>query len=212
MRLPPVEVGALLLLLVALAITASFFFDPAESSSGEPRGPSLGLPADADDADAPAAFPPAERPQLHPWSVPAPARWLITYFAEGQAEGVPAHQGSVEALDLEFANAPFGDLTDDSWWLTAQTGFELAAGAMCSSLSTMACSRSMSTTASSPPTPIRPARSASRSASPTAGASSASALPRAMAAGPSSCAGLRRSSRFRVQRGRTRRPSLNFEL
>ena len=127
MRLPPVEVGALLLLLVALAITASFFFDPARSSFGEPRGASLGLPADTDDTDAPVPFPPGERPQLHPWSVPAPERWLITYFPEGQAE-VLAHQGSVEALDLEFANAPFGDLTDDSWWLTAQTGFELAPG------------------------------------------------------------------------------------
>ncbi len=128
MRLPPVEVGALLLLLVALAITASFFFDPAQSSSGEPRGVSLGLRPDAGDADAPVASPAAGPPQHLPRSVPVPERWLITYFVEGVTEGVVAHQGTVEALDLEFAGAPFGDLTDDSWWLSAETGFELAAG------------------------------------------------------------------------------------
>ena len=114
MRLPPVEVGALLLLLVALAITASFFFDPARNSFGEPSRVSLGLPP--------------EGALATPTRLDPPARWFVTYFVDGAAEPSPSHQGIVDGLDLAYAAAPFGDLPDDAWHLVAEITLALPAG------------------------------------------------------------------------------------
>ena len=111
MRLPPVKVGALVLFLIGLAITGSFFFDAADSSSKEPRGVSLGLP-------------PAGSP-LPPTRLPPPARWFVTYFIDREGEPSPSHQGILEGLELAYEAAPFGDLPDDAWHLSVEIGIDL---------------------------------------------------------------------------------------
>ena len=116
MRPPPVEVGALLLFLVALAITASFFFDSGEGPPRELPAISPGLPSGS------------VRPTPGPNRLPEPKSWFVTYFVEGENKTSPSHQGILEGLDLAYEAGPFGDVPDNSWYLVTEIAFELAPG------------------------------------------------------------------------------------
>jgi hypothetical protein len=109
------------LLLVAAFISATFL-DAGAHDNIPPRTPVLGqpLPSPSIEPTATATLPPPTEVEIPDGS------WLIEYF-ENDNE-LPQVREVVVALDLYFANAPFGDFGDDDWKLEARTDLRLAAG------------------------------------------------------------------------------------
>jgi hypothetical protein len=107
-------------LLAGVAMAATFL-DPSAGGSSRPPtsvGPGLAAPT------------PTPRPDPGP-PIPLlrPDHWVVA-FHDITADGAARldSQAVVQALEFEFEGAPFINLKDDSWKLTAEAGFTAAYG------------------------------------------------------------------------------------
>lgn len=120
------ETVGIALFAVALAITASFtFVGQGRSHEGPPPTVSLGLPV------------PSPTPTTVPAPTPVPPKsletrdrsWLVTFWSNSvDGTRLKESEGFVEGLDLAFDGAPFPDMHDDAWSLTAETTLTLEPG------------------------------------------------------------------------------------
>jgi len=123
-RRDAVGLGALAL---AVALVAPFI--RPEGGKTE-RAPFAHLPTDL----TPVSFTPAPvLPTATPTSLPPaePGRpangWFLRYF-RGAPGGTEDSQRFVSGLDLAYDNAPFNDMRDDAWSLTAAAAWDLPPG------------------------------------------------------------------------------------
>ena len=116
----------------ALVVTAIQVVPFVRPEGGKTQRPSVftTLPGEL----TPAAFTPAPvqaTPTLTPLPPAEPghpkAGWLVRYF-RGEPGGIEDSQRFVPALDLAYDGAPFNDMRDDTWSLTAAGVFDLGPG------------------------------------------------------------------------------------
>lgn len=120
------ETVGVALFAVALAMTASLtFVGQGRSHEGPPPTISLGMPV------------PTDTPTTAPTPTPVPptaldlrnVSWLVTYWSDSvDGSRRQESQGFVQGLDLAFDGAPFPDMHDDAWSMTAETTLTLEPG------------------------------------------------------------------------------------
>ncbi|GAB4328022.1 MAG: hypothetical protein Kow0010_11820 [Dehalococcoidia bacterium] len=120
------ETVGVALFAAALAITASLtFVGQGRSHEGPPPTISLGVPvptATATEVPTPTPVPPAALDL-------SGVSWLVTFWSDGvDGSRRQESQGFVEGLDFAFDGAPFPDMRDDAWGLTAETTLTLDPG------------------------------------------------------------------------------------
>lgn len=120
------ETVGIALFAVALAITASLtFVGQGRSREGPPPTISLGLPVPAATATAAPTPTPVPPVTLDLRDV----SWLVTFWSDSvDGSRRKESEGFVAGLDLAFDGAPFPDMRDDAWVLTAETTLTLDPG------------------------------------------------------------------------------------
>lgn len=120
------ETVGIALFAAALAITVSLtFVDQGRSHEGPPPTVSLGIPV------------PTASPTLAPTPTPVPPRqvdlrdvsWRVTFWSDAtDGDRRKESEGFAEGLDFAFDGAPFPDMRDDAWSLTAAATITLEPG------------------------------------------------------------------------------------
>ena len=109
-RLGRRETGGLVVLAVAVLITATFLF-PGTSSGADPLPFQPGI--DVAGSPTPAA------PTDSPIPLPEPATWKLTYYALKDGQRTEASTAAVKAVDISIPTTPSPGMEDDSWLLQA---------------------------------------------------------------------------------------------
>lgn len=111
------------LILLALSAFIAFTFLNADARGDlSPRTPIIGQPLDT---PTPAPSPTNTVPP--PATIEPPEdSWLLSFYNRDEQQ--PSATTAVEALDIEYESAPFGDFADDDWRLEATTSLPLEPG------------------------------------------------------------------------------------